>query len=321
MVASEVMSPCCSERSSRVPTELFSSDFQPLDASDRSVLEPWLRDNPQPLAGYTFAGLYGWAEVFCYEWKRLSSGALLVSCVFEPDRGRDLIQPLGRMSPEEQRALLAAARRLDYPLRIHGVGEVFLRDHPALAEGFEVVEDRGRSDYIYNAEDLAFLKGRTYARKRNHVSQAESAHRWTTEPLEAANVDTCRRIAEGAREDLGDADNLSFKQENQALSRTLGHAQELGQQGVVVFADGNPAAFSLFEAQGPDVAVIHFERGIRAFKGAFQIVNREAARVLVQQGFKRINREDDLGLEGLRKAKLSYYPVELAKSFMLTLKR
>ena len=321
MVASEALSPCCLERASRAPSELFTPDFKALDLRDRPLLEPWLKGQPQPLAGYTFAGLFSWTQVFCYEWKKLGSGALLVSCVFEPGQGRAIIQPLGHLTVDEQRSLVAAARRLDYPLKIHGVGEPFMAEHPALVEAFDAYEDRGRFDYIYNAEDLAFLKGRVYARKRNHISQAESAHRWTTEPLTAANIDTCRRLAEAARKDLGDAGNLSFKQENQALSRTLDHALDLGYQGVVVFADGSPAAFSLFEAQGPEIAVIHFERAIRAYNGAFQMVNREAARVLVQQGFKRINREDDLGLEGLRKAKESYYPAVLAKSFILRLKR
>jgi uncharacterized protein len=320
IVTSEVMNQCSTESRGVVAASLFSPDFRALSLQDRAILEPILRANPQPLAGFTFAGLFGWADVFAYEWQTLPSGALLISCIFEPGGRRELVQPIGNMSPEEQHDLVARATDLDYAVRLHGVSEPFFESHPVIAAACTAEADRARFDYVYNAMDLAFLKGRSYVRKRNHVAQAEHAHRWTAEPLSATNIAVFRQVAAAALQDL-DEDNVTFKQENRALSRTLDHAIELGQDGLLLFADGAPAAFSIFEAQGPGLAVIHFERAVRAYKGAFQMINRATAQAIHSQGFARINREEDLGLEGLRKAKLSYAPIELAKSYVLTFKR
>ncbi|MBI5507504.1 MAG: DUF2156 domain-containing protein [Deltaproteobacteria bacterium] len=299
---------------------LFHPDFKPLVLEDQNKLEPFLAAHPQGLAGFTFAGLYAWAGVFGYEWLMPSPDLLLVSCRLPPHPERHLVQPVGVMSEAAEHELVEAARRLPYPLRIQGVGEAFVTRYPWFAAAFSIEEDRARADYIYRAEDLALLQGGAYARKRNHLAQARASRRWTTQPITAAVLSTCVEIAEAVRQEIGNPGNISFQNENAALAAALESFAALEQQGIIVYADLTPAAFAIFEPQAPDLAVIHFERAIRAVKGAHQVVNQESARALLAQGFKLINREDDLGLPGLRKAKLSYYPAHLTRSLVLTVK-
>ena len=84
--------------------------------------------------------------------------------------------------------------------------------------------------------------------------------------------------------------------------------------------DGKPVAFSLYEHLNPSTCVVHFEKAMREYKGLYQLVNRETAKKIYSKGCKHINREEDLGIEGLRKAKLSYHPLELCPAHALVFK-
>ena len=82
--------------------------------------------------------------------------------------------------------------------------------------------------------------------------------------------------------------------------------------------DGRAAAFSIYEPISPTTIAIHFERALRSYKGLYQVINWETAKVAAAQGFELINREEDLGDEGLRDAKMSYHPIEIAPAYELT---
>ncbi len=106
--------------------------------------------------------------------------------------------------------------------------------------------------------------------------------------------------------------------ERAAVRTALLNHVDLGQKGVLIVADGKPAAFSIFEAAGPDMAVVHFEKADRHYKGLYQIVNQETAKAIVAEGRSYINREEDMGIDGLRQAKHSYGPIEVVPSYTLT---
>ena len=89
---------------------------------------------------------------------------------------------------------------------------------------------------------------------------------------------------------------------------------------VAIRIDGELAAFALWEPSGGGMAIVHFERALRRFKGLYQVVNQETARAIRQAGFTLINREEDVGNPGLRQAKESYFPLRLQPSITLTLK-
>jgi len=106
-----------------------------------------------------------------------------------------------------------------------------------------------------------------------------------------------------------------------ALEYTLKHFEELQQQGLLITVDGKPVAFSIFEPINPSTVAIHFERALRSYKGLYQVINWETAKVIAEQGFEYINREEDLGDPGLRDAKLSYHPIQIIPAYELTFKK
>ena len=106
--------------------------------------------------------------------------------------------------------------------------------------------------------------------------------------------------------------------ETSALKYTLRHFDEFRQQGLLVSVGTRPVAFSIYETIGPATVAVHFERALRSYKGLHQVINWETAKAVAEQGFEYINREEDMGDEGLREAKMSYHPIEVIKSHELT---
>jgi hypothetical protein len=107
--------------------------------------------------------------------------------------------------------------------------------------------------------------------------------------------------------------------ELKVLEFVLSHFEELDVKGVVLCVDNHPVAFSIYEELNPNTAVIHFEKADREYKGMYQLINRETAKIICNAGYEFINREEDLGIVGLRQAKHSYFPIYLESSHQLTL--
>jgi hypothetical protein len=296
-------------------------DFSPVRLEDRPELEAFLRHHPQRLSGYSFACLGAWNETFRYGWCRPESDALLISCIVDPDRNRHLLQPVGRLSSQVEEQIAREGSLLPYPLRIVGVTDEFLSVHPGVRARFAVEEDRPNANYVYSAQDLATLGGRKFSAKRNLIAQAEKAYAWSFEAITPSTEVECAELARQIRDEMEGPIPPSLVQDMLAIDFTLRHLRELGLQGYLVRVGGKVVAFCLWEPTAPRMAVVHFERALRNYKGLYQLLNREVAKALLVQGFELINREEDLGDPGLRQAKLSYNPVEIVKASVLALRR
>jgi hypothetical protein len=219
------------------------------------------------------------------------------------------------------KAIVTEAAALSYSLKLIGVSDRFLKENPVFAQSFSVHEDRAVSNYVYSASALAQLRGRKYSKKRNLLSQATSLYTWTCQPLTAPLLSSCFEVLDSIMEEERPVLEGMLERELSALECTLRHFEEFDQQGILISVDGRPVAFSIYEAINPTTVAIHFERALRSYKGLYQVVNWEAAKVIAAQGYQFINREEDLGDPGLRDAKLSYYPIEIVPSYELTFKQ
>ncbi|MBZ5637947.1 MAG: phosphatidylglycerol lysyltransferase domain-containing protein [Acidobacteriia bacterium] len=295
--------------------------FVPVEMEHRPRLADLLARNAQPLSDYSFASLFVWAPVFRYLHVVVEPDTLLVGS--DPGAGRppSLLQPVGPFPVELQETLLSCAGELPEALRIEAVSAEFLERHAAFAAHFDVVANRDAANYVYAASDLAELRGRRYAGKRNLLAQASRLYAWSVERLGPEHVEECLVIGDDIARKRTAESAVTLAQETQALERALRHLGPLGLQGLLVRVEGEPSAFSIFDRLNPTTAVVFFERALRSRKGLYQVINRETARVIASQGFTLINREEDLGDPGLRKGKLSYFPVRLEMKHTLTLRR
>jgi uncharacterized protein len=296
-------------------------DFESLELSQKDLLSGFLTKHPQPISGYTFATLAAWHAHFEYGWIKAESDTLLISCALGPDRKRHIMQPVGQFSTELQHHILSEAASSAYDLKIVGVSDMFLNEYPDFVGRFEVKNDRAAANYIYRTEDLAKLPGRKYSKKRNFISQASRLYQWTVLSLTPEHMGMCFAVLEQIERTEQPEVDQNLRRELAALEYTLRNLQELDQKGIVIVVDSQPVAFSIFERISADTVAIHFERALRSYKGLYQVVNREAARVIEKMGIEFINREEDIGDPGLREAKLSYYPQQLVSAYELIFKR
>ncbi len=301
--------------------EFLGYRFEPVAIAHRELLAGILARHPQPLSDYCLASLLAWSNVFEHRFALVEPDTLLLTAAAEGMPVPALLQPVGAFPAALQDELLRRARALPSPLRIESVSRAFLDRNPGFAARFEVAEVRASANYVYAAADLAELPGRRYAGKRNLIAQATRLHPWSVEPLDPAGLAACLEVGDDIASHRSPEGGLTHAQETAALARALDHFGALGLCGIVVRAGGAPSAFSIFDRLAPDTAVILFERAHRELKGMYQVVNREAARAIVAQGYALINREEDLGDPGLRKAKLSYHPARLEMKHTLTLRR
>jgi len=179
----------------------------------------------------------------------------------------------------------------------------------------EAEEERSAFDYIYNAEALATLPGKLYHGKKNHISWFEKNYSWRYEAISQENLTECKgMLAEWEKENL-EKDPEGLSREHQGLLYLLDHFTGLSLEGGLLRADGRVVAFTLGDALNREVFCTHAEKAFSDVRGAYPMINREFARYLWEKGYRLINREEDDGVEGLRKAKLSYHPAILLEKY------
>jgi hypothetical protein len=300
-----------------MPTGFLGLDFTPLELGHAALLRKILETYPQPLCDYTFASLLAWGKVCVYRVAKVGE-TILVSGHFEEDAVPHLLQPLGPFPCFLQEHLLTQARVLPHALRIASVSETFLSEHADFAKHFHITPLRDAANYVYETRDLARLPGRRYSAKRNLIAQAASLYHWQVSALTPQHASDCLAVADDIASKRSAETGITLVRETQALREILMNLNALGLRGLTLYVDGKLAAFSVFDRLGPNTAVILFERALRNHKGLSQVINHETARLLETEGYEFINREEDLGDPGLRKAKLSYHPARLEASCTLT---
>ena len=292
-------------------------DFFSVCRENQEMVSSFLRKHPQSLCGYTHATLEAWKAFVACD-RDTAPETMLIAYRPIPENPPILLQPVGVFSPDFQNRILREAETLGHPLKIFGVSGDFIERHPGFIAGFSARDERNYANYVYRAEDLTNLRGRKYSKKRNLISQARSLYSWETHQLTEDMADRCFTVLESIRNEENPLMEGMSARELAALETTLRNLRRLEQQGVLITVDERPAAFSVFEAINSTTAAIHFERALRSYKGLYQVINQEAARVIEAQGFEFINREEDVGDAGLRAAKLSYHPFKLITAWELT---
>ena len=194
-----------------------------------------------------------------------------------------------------------------------------MEDEPAAAvkalmpERVTVEPRRNQYDYIYRREDLAKLKGGSLKAKRNHVNKFLSIYPdFQYRPLEPALFDECRRLSRTWRTEVEESQHDSHYEitadaEARAMENVFTHWQQLDAIGGSIFVDGRMVAFTYGAPVTHDTFDVCVEKANRRIDGAFNIINQQFADHLPEQ-YVYLNREEDMGLEGLRKSKLSYHP-------------
>ena len=295
-------------------------EFRRIEITDKQRAEECLRKSNFRGCEYTFGNNYVWRNVYNVE-VCFSHG--MYFCKF--GRGNDIkfnFPAGGGDVREAVEPIMEYCRENGIAPRIGAnkqITELITAQYPeALAE-----YQRDLSDYVYLAEDLETLKGKKYHGKRNHLNRFYE-NDWSFEPMTPENIPECIAMNERWCEenitdcDVADDENEQSKREEQCIVRcSFKHFDELGYVGSVLRVNGGVQAFTFGEPSASDCFVVHVEKALRDYQGAYTAVNAEFVKSLGGK-FTYINREEDTGAENLRRAKLSYHPVFLEDKFDIT---
>jgi len=283
-------------------------DFVPLNIELRDDLHPRLSLTADGVSEFTFSGLYLFRSRYNYRVSRGGGGSIIISGV-QPAHGEEgektfFMTPCEAPNPQTLESLFASH---DY---WKNISESVLSPVKEKLEGAGVVfeEDRDNFDYLYYRNELAELAGKKYHKKKNHVNNF--LHTYPNHERKPMNRDTIPdavEILDRWRQDRGEGGDYA------AAREALELFDSLALRGTVYYIEGKPAAYCLGEsiARGKMFA-IHFEKAIDEYRGIYQFVNQSFAESL-PRFFTLINREQDLGSEGLRQAKMTYRPCGFVK--------
>lgn len=284
--------------------------FKTPEITDKPWIDELLAHSDFRGCEYTFSNLFAWNELYETQVARFRD-FLLVH--FVGAIGPSYLYPAGRgdwnavLEVLKEDAALRGER-----LQIMSLTEEIKAAVERCSPGqFAFVSDRADYDYLYLTDKLADLSGKRLHAKRNHINRfLEQNDNWRFEPLTAENLNECLALDQAWNLESGLKRENAAKMETGALIRTLEHFKALKLEGGILRADGLAVAFAIGEKLNSDTYDIHFEKALASVTGAYAMINREFARFIRENHpeIKYVNREDDLGLPGLRQAKLSYYP-------------
>jgi len=179
-----------------------------------------------------------------------------------------------------------------------------------------LVPDLNHFEYVYRASDLVKLPGKKYLKIRSQINKFRKKYRHTVEPIKPGNREEIMEFLIKWCESKKCEDNLFLAHEIEAISYAIEHFTELPLRGLMIRVDSEVAAISLFERLNANTALIHFEKGLPEYEGIYKAINTETAAVLAGE-VEYINRESDLGIDGLREAKLRYHPHHMVEVYSL----
>ena len=283
--------------------------IKPIELSDKPWFEKLCRAENSRSADYSFGTTYMWDVAYKQKIAQLGDRLIITPGYC----GNPFFAfPVGSGELKgviEEMHACASSKRI--PFRMRGV----TMKHKAILEEmypdkFKFIEDRAQHDYIYLAEKLATMAGKKLHAKRNHINRFVENNNWSFTPMTADLTPVCLELLDKWTEESGALPEKSLDFEHEAIERGLRNFDYLGLEGGVLWSENDPIAFTMGERISTDTFVVHFEKAFADIQGAYPMTTREFVRQIMAEhpDIVYINREDDMGKENLRKAKLSFYP-------------
>ena len=279
-------------------------EFKLIGTEDRDILTAAIARYPSPACEIHFANLFMWRHFERSKFTVINDN-LCVLCA-PPSEAAYFLEPIGDTKIEATVGVC-----LSFAPRLSRVTESFALQY---AGPFRHEPDRDNFDYVYRAEDLAQLKGKKYDGKRNRIRKIERSHVFSYARFNRTDLTDCLSLLEKWLEVKAGSDAVFGRVWRMVITEALEHGEETGLLGGVFRLAGRVVAFSFGSMLTPDTAVIPIEIVDPGYDGLSQLVNREFIR-REWAGCRYINREQDNGSPGLRRAKTSYHPHHFVKKY------
>lgn len=295
--------------------------FKKLDIQDKILIESYIKPYKFLSCEYSFTSLYIWKDACDVQFTIFKDALILKKKDFEGNY--HFMQPLAYRKEDLASIIEALKAYKDENKMIYlfkDLEENFIEEIKNLLKEkrcLSIEEDRDNFDYLYEASKLRTFSGKKLHAKKNHYNYFTKNYNYEVVDITGEKViEDVTEAAEKWYEDTEEKDDKLYY-ELLAIKNIVRNMDLLELKGVAVYVNGILSAFSIGESLNEKLAVIHIEKGDKDIQGIYSFI----ARTLVDRCFSNaeiINREQDLGIEGLRKAKMSYYPLKLEKKFILS---
>lgn len=289
-------------------------EFRKPELTDKPWVDELLRRADYRGCEYSFTNLYAWKDAYHHMFSRMGDFLLVhlcggVGCSYLYPAGSGDVRPVIDALRED-----AAGRGESFRLVCLTTEQT--EELERLFPGkFDFYTDRDGYDYLYDIDRLADLEGKKLHNKRNHINRfIDNNPTWTFEEITPATLPECLAMdREWYRRSMlreGAAEEQDLGNEGRALRLAMDHFEALGLEGGLIRVYGEVVAFTMGDPLSSDTYDLHFEKAYGELQGAYAMINQAFARWVREHhpNIRYLNREDDMGVEGLRKAKESYYP-------------
>ncbi len=290
---------------------LSLDDFKPVTLEDKEFFRQFYARYPQVHSDNTFTNMVCWNHFANYSYAKVNGNVVLASTI---DGKTHFRPPIGPQNPALLKDLLRLTTRTEEGRPIILIDPATADWMQSLHPRLEVIADRDQSEYVYQATDLAGLQGRNYLYIRRDINKFKRNHTYSVEPIAPENSHHVKDFLDQWYASRSHEDGSVASQEREAVLYGLDYMAETGFSGLTINVDGKICAMSMFERLNPDTALIHFEKGLPEYDGIYKVINQETA-IRLSQEFTYINRESDMGVPGLREAKMRYHPHHMVEVY------
>ena len=286
---------------------LSLQEFHRITLEDKPLFEAFAKRFPVTHSGNLFTTMVCWQEFVQYSVASYQDH-LVVSARFDPEI--TFRPPFGAPDPVliDEVLRLAAEEHANLGYVEQPMKQLLASRHLSMP----FVEDRDYADYVYRTNDLATLSGTKYAKIRNRLNKFTGNTPYSIEPIAQGTIADVEAFLQRWCLWKDCASDPYLEHERRAMVFATTHFFELGLSGLALRIKGEVEAIAIFEQMNENTVVVHFEKGSPDYDGVYKAINMETARS-VQSHAEFLDREEDLGLPGLRKAKESYQPDHLAR--------
>ena len=294
-------------------------EFKPLTLQDKDLFDRYLNPYTFLTCEYSFTNLYIWRKGFEIEYD-ICKDAIIIKRI-DLDNSYSFLQPIGYKREELREIINILVKHSvsnNFEFLFKNIEKPFMEELKSLYNDQLIIEeDRDNFDYIYESAKLISLSGKSYHNKKNHYNAFIKNYEFYTAPLSLENLEDCI-IASKEWCNKNDCKGYLLY-ELRAIHDLLKNKDKLDFIGMVVYVDNKIVAFTLGEIMNDDMAIVHIEKADSGIRGLYAYVNKIFVETYLSS-VPFINREQDLGLQGLRKAKESYLPVKLEPKYTVKVK-
>lgn len=288
-------------------------DFHFPTLSDKQWVQQALAKSQYYGCEYSFGNIFLWSNVYKTRIARYKDFFLSKSgtdhfCYCFPAGEGDFTDAIQKIYEDSQQCGKSFC--------MYGVTKQTMEKLEQLMPGsFDYVPSRNDFDYIYSSDDLITLSGKKYHSKRNHIARFNRENHWSYENINKENLEECRAFNTRWEEEKGAGATSGVLTELEMVDKAFDNFDALGLTGGLLRIDGEVVAYTFGEEITPEIFCVHVEKALANVTGAYPMINREFAERKLSS-YRFINREEDVGVEGLRKAKLSYHPSILLEKYI-----